>query len=180
MTTKTKKHPEPKKRPSSVGSDAKPNGFVLGSKSKEELKGVHPDLIAIVERAIELTSEDFGVHSGLRTAEEQAELHRRGASQRDGYKRKSEHQEQETGYGHAVDLVPYIAGRLRWEWVPIYKIAAAVRQAAVEQGVRLRWGGVWDRCLNDIPEWAIEREVKAYCRRHPGPDFIDGPHYEIA
>jgi peptidoglycan L-alanyl-D-glutamate endopeptidase CwlK len=52
----------------------------------------------------------------------------------------------------------------------------------MEQGVSLTWGGVWDRRLNDLPADAdgIEAAVKAYCARHPGPDFIDGPHYELA
>jgi peptidoglycan L-alanyl-D-glutamate endopeptidase CwlK len=168
-----------RKTPSKTKTESA-SGFVLGSGSRRELEGVHPDLVAVVERAIELTEQDFTVHSGLRTAEEQAALHKRGASQRDGYKRKSEHQAQASGYGHAVDLVPYIEGKLRWEWKPIYKIAAAMRDAAVEKGLRLRWGGVWDRDLNDIPCWALEAEVKAYCKRHPGPDFIDGPHYEIS
>lgn len=25
----------------------------------------------------------------------------------------------------------------------------------------------------------MRREVDAYCARHPGPDFIDGPHFEL-
>ena len=155
------------------------SAFVLGSGSRSELEGVHPDLVKVVERAIELTSQDFTVHSGLRTAEEQHELYKRGASQRDGYNRKSEHQEQDTGYGHAVDLVPYVAGRLRWEWPLIYPIAEAMHQAAQELGVRLRWGGVWDYPMDDLRGYDMKGEVAAYCRRHPGPDFIDGPHYEL-
>ena len=56
-----------------------------------------------------------------------------------------------------------------------------MRAAAVQKGVRIRWGGVWDRCLNDLPAdpAGLEEAVKAYCARHPGPDFIDGPHFEL-
>lgn len=33
-------------------------GFKLGNKSLSELEGVHPDLVAVVKRAIELTVQD--------------------------------------------------------------------------------------------------------------------------
>ncbi len=152
--------------------------FVLSTRSRAELKGVHPDLIAVVERAIVLTAQDFTVHDGVRTLEQQKALVRSGASKT----LNSRHLVKPDGYGHAVDLVPWIGGKPRWEWKPIYLIALAVRRAAVEQGVGLTWGGVWDRRLTDLPETAagIEAAVKEYCARHPGPDFIDGPHYELA
>ena len=44
--------------------------FNLSQRSKDRLKGVHPDLVAVVERAIELTGVDFGVTCGVRTIEE--------------------------------------------------------------------------------------------------------------
>ncbi|MBU3742387.1 MAG: M15 family metallopeptidase, partial [Candidatus Kapabacteria bacterium] len=105
--------------------------FVLGKGSLKELKGVHPDLVKVVKRAIVLTTQDFTVHDGLRTIEEQREYVARGASTT----LTSRHLT-----GHAVDLVPYINGKLRWEWPPIYAIAEAVRTAAVELDVPLRWG----------------------------------------
>lgn len=33
--------------------------FALGTKSHQSLSGVHPDLVRVVERAIEVTSIDF-------------------------------------------------------------------------------------------------------------------------
>lgn len=164
--------------------------FRLSNRSLTELEGVHPKLIGIVHEAIELTTQDFTVHSGLRSAREQNELYHRGASKLDGYRRKSKHQVQSDGYGHAVDLVPYVAGAgLRWEWPLIYPIAAAMALIADEHNVELRWGGVWDRSMSDylprgigkLEEVAqkMREEVHAYTVRHPGPDFIDGPHYEL-
>lgn len=152
--------------------------FSLSDRSRAELQGVHPDLIWIVERAIALTDQDFCVHDGVRTVEEQKALVRSGASKT----MNSRHLIRSDGFGHAVDLVPWINGQPRWEWKPVYLIAVAVRRAAVERGVALTWGGAWDRRLNDLPADAagIEAAVKAYCARHPGPDFIDGPHYELA
>jgi peptidoglycan L-alanyl-D-glutamate endopeptidase CwlK len=42
--------------------------------------GVHPDLVRVVERAIQITTRDFPVQEGLRTRERQAALVARGAS----------------------------------------------------------------------------------------------------
>ena len=149
--------------------------YVLGRKSLDELRGVDDRLQRVVHRAIHITEQDFSVHDGLRTEAEQAELVRRGASTT----MNSKHL-----IGHAVDLVPYINGKLRWEWGPIYKIAAAVSIAAKSEAVALRWGGVWDRKLSDLPADydGLERAVAAYVARRKKAGkraFIDGPHFEI-
>lgn len=143
--------------------------YVLGAQSLKRLNGVDERLVKVVKRAIELTTVDFSVHEGLRTKARQAELVRTGASKT----MNSKHL-----VGHAVDLVPYVGGKLRWEWPLIYPIAVAMRQASKELGVNLRWGGVWDRELDDLGV-DMKAEVAAYCVRHAGPDFIDGPHYEL-
>lgn len=154
------------------------SGYRLGSRSRQELRGVHPGLVRVVERAICLTTQDFSVHDGIRTEEDQRDLVRRGASKT----MNSRHLRQPDGYGHAVDLVPYVGGRLRWEWPLIYPIAVAMRTAAVEEGISLRWGGVWDRPFLDLEPgttYGMRVAVEQYAARHPGPDFLDGPHYEI-
>ena len=48
-------------------------GFSLSSRSLGKLEGVHPDMVAVVKRAIELTDVDFGVTYGVRTLAEQEE-----------------------------------------------------------------------------------------------------------
>ena len=53
----------------------------LGPASKKELQGVHPDLVAVVQRAIEITVQDFSIHNGIRTLAEQKKLVAAGASQ---------------------------------------------------------------------------------------------------
>lgn len=152
--------------------------FVLGRRSRLALEGVHPKLVAVVERAILICDADFSVHEGVRSKERQAAYLKRGVTRT----MNSKHLVQPDGYGHAVDLVPYIDGQLRWEWPPIYSIAAAVRRAAIELDTELIWGGVWDRSISQLGATAdaIARDVRAYCERHPGPDFIDGPHYQLA
>ncbi len=146
--------------------------YVLGSKSLKELEGVNASLIKVVKRAIELTAQDFSVHDGIRTIEEQKKLVERGASKTMNSRHLS---------GNAVDLVPFINGRLRWEWEPIYIIADAMRSAANEIDIPLRWGGCWDVTFTDTdapPEDLVEDYVAR--RRGAGKRaFIDGPHFEL-
>lgn len=155
--------------------------YTLGAGSRRALAGVHPRLVAVVERAIVLTGQDFAVHDGLRSEAEQRENVRRGVSKT----MASKHMVQADGYGHAVDLVPWINGALRWEWKPIFEIARAMRVAAAEARLPLIWGGVWDRALLDIaPEAAaMETAVNSYVARRRAlgkTAFIDGPHFELA
>lgn len=154
-------------------------GFVLGAKSLAELQGVHPKLALLVRAAIAESPVDFGVHDGLRTEAEQRAYVKAGVSQT----MNSMHRKQADGFGHAVDLVPYINGKLRWEWPPIYRVAATMRAMAVKHAVLVRWGGCW-RSLHDIPPGAaaMERAVVEYgaARRAAGKSvFTDGPHFEL-
>jgi peptidoglycan L-alanyl-D-glutamate endopeptidase CwlK len=120
--------------------------FKLGAKSLAELEGVHPSLVAVVKRAIELTTQDFTVFDGLRTIEEQKEHVRKGNSQT----MKSKHLE-----GRAVDLVPWINNGPRWEPLSAFApIATAMRAAAKELGVPLEYGGDWVS-FKDYPHWQL-------------------------
>ena len=146
--------------------------FKLGEKSVKELQGVHADLVAVVKRAIELSVQDFAVHDGIRTPEEQKEHVASGASQTLDSRHLS---------GHAVDLVPLINGKLRWAWPPIYRIADAVRTAAKELNVPLRWGGAWDINFTDSDDRPEDLLADYSARRKKAGKklFLDGPHFEL-
>ena len=123
--------------------------FALSQRSLRRLVGVHPDLAAVVRRAIVLTPVDFMVTEGLRTPARQAALVRAGASRT----LKSRHLT-----GHAVDVAAMINGQVRWDW-PLYpKIARAFRQAADELDVEIVWGGDWKR-LRDGPHFELDRRT---------------------
>lgn len=151
--------------------------FTLSKKSEARLKGVHPTLVGVVLRALQLADQDFMVLEGLRSMQTQQDYMRRGATRT----LASKHLLQPTGYGHAVDLVPVVRGVPRFEWPLIYPVAAAMQAAAAEQRIPIRWGGVWDRRLSELlpGNAGMKQAVAEYCVRHPGPDFIDGPHYEL-
>ena len=124
--------------------------FRLSARSRDRLKGVHPDLVRVVERAIQLTGVDFMITEGLRTPARQAELVRGGASQTLNSRYLT---------GHAVDVAAWVDGDVRWDW-PLYpRIAAAFKQAARELNTPLTWGGDWPR-LRDGPHFELDR--KAY------------------
>lgn len=122
-------------------------GYVLGKRSKEKLRGVHPDLVSVVERAIELTEQDFTVIEGLRDIDRQRELVKAGKSTT----MNSRHLD-----GHAVDIAPW---PISWDWDEFYPIADAMKQAAEELEVDLEWGGDW-KSFPDGPHYQLSR--KAY------------------
>ena len=147
--------------------------FALGMRSRARLEGVDARLARVVEGAIDITTVDFGVFEGLRSRETQELYLARGVTRTLNSKHCT---------GRAVDLVPWLGGMFRWEWPAIYPIAVAMRRVAIELDVTLRWGGVWDRHLNMLgdSELGLRLAVERYAARHPGPDFLDGPHYELA
>lgn len=118
---------------------------------------------------------DFAVHDGIRQPDEQAALVRHGASQT----LSSMHLEQPDGYGHAVDLVPYINGKLRWEWGPIYEIALAVREESLLLRTDIRWGGCWGLLSNAVDPRDAHAEYESRMRRAGRRPFADGPHFEL-
>lgn len=162
--------------------------YSLGQRSRDNLRGVHPDLIRIIEGAIVSTTVDFGVAGkAVRTAEEQNALFKLGRSQKDGYKSKSNHQPHADGLGHAVDLTPYVGGMFittekAWDYYP--SIASAMSYSAKALGLagRLRWGCNWLEYMSQYGSTALDMKaaIDRYKMAHPGPDFIDGPHFELA
>ena len=156
----------------------------FGQKSLDELKGVHPALVSVATLALKYSHQDFAVHDGLRTPAEQNALFRRGASQIDGYSKIGKHQVQPaTGYGHAVDLVPYVPGRgLVWDWDLIYPICRAMTAASRKLNVPIRWGGCWGHEAIHTMSGDPENWVQAYVKRKRDQGrraFNDGPHYEL-
>lgn len=148
-------------------------GFKLSKRSLSKLEGVSPALVKVVHSAIELTTVDFGVVCGLRTIEEQKQLVASGASRT----MKSKHID-----GHAVDLMAYIGDRASWELTLYDNIADAMRVAAIEEGVAIRWGAAWH--IDDIRDWdgTMQDAMNSYIdlRRSQGrKPFIDGPHFEL-
>lgn len=120
--------------------------YKLGTRSKQNLSGVHPDLVAVVKRAIEITEQDFTVIEGIRNINRQRELVKSGASQTMNSRHLT---------GHAVDIAPY---PLTWDWEYFKPIEVAMKQAAEELEIDLEWGGDW-RSFKDGPHWQLSRKT---------------------
>lgn len=138
--------------------------FVFGQRSKNNLVGVNPKLVKVLNRALEITPADFAVIQGVRSKEEQRKNVAKGVSQT----MNSRHLEQcpidGVCEGNAVDILPTsIKAGMNWELKYFIPVLNAIKQAGDEQGIKLRFGINWK---ND-PSLPIETK------------FIDAPHVEI-
>lgn len=165
--------------------------FKFGQSSLEKLKNLNDPLKNVVMRALELSTLDFSVVETLRAMARQLMLVKTGASKT----LKSRHlADPKTKKANAVDLAAYLDTdgdgdkELSWHWGHAYQVAKAMRAAAIELGINVRWGGVWDKNLNDLSE-DLESEVAHYVLRQKKRQadagkadqavFVDGPHFEL-
>jgi peptidoglycan L-alanyl-D-glutamate endopeptidase CwlK len=125
------------------------NKFIFSQRSEGNLNGIHPDLIKVARRALELSVVDFGVIEGLRTMERQRQLVREGASQT----LKSRHL---TGY--AIDVAAYIGKDISWDWKYYEQISSAFKKASSELKIPIEWGGDW-KTLKDGPHFQLPFEA---------------------
>ena len=150
--------------------------FKLSSRSLERLEGVDERIVPVSQYAIGITKVDFGIPhlGGLRTMDQQRELFEKGASQT----MKSKHLE-----GIAIDTVAYVGPRVSWEINLYDDIADAMKEAAKDVGVKLRWGAAWHIDSIGDYEGSMEDAMNEYIdlRRSQGRrPFMDAPHYELS
>lgn len=151
--------------------------FFLGQISETHLDGTDQRIQACARRAITTTAIDFQVFEGLRTLERQRLLVANGSSRT----LNSEHLT-----GRALDLVPWVGGKLSWRTPLCIQIAIAMREASIYFGTALTWGAVWDRRLSELDPTRLEREIAEYVRRYQaqhGQDehpLHDPDHFQLA
>ncbi len=116
------------------------------------LMGVHPYLYARIDRilaAMAALGFPMFVASGVRSDSEQARLYAQGrtapgpiVTRADGVERKSMHQTQATGYGHAADLAfrddPTTLKIETWDDKQPWAVYGTMAEA-----FGLTWGGRW-------------------------------------
>jgi peptidoglycan L-alanyl-D-glutamate endopeptidase CwlK len=126
------------------------------------MQSLHPDLIRVLNRALQTSPTMFVVTEGLRTLGRQKELVRIGASKT----LKSRHLKQADGYGHAFDFYAYVDtnsdGKIAFEEMSNVRlmlgIADAIKKAAVDEKVSITYGGDW-RKFKDYPHFELDRAV---------------------
>jgi peptidoglycan L-alanyl-D-glutamate endopeptidase CwlK len=119
---------------------------MLTDRCRDRLRGVHPDLVRVVERAAE-SGHTFIVTEGLRTLAQQQRLVTAGASQT----LRSRHLT-----GHAVDLAVLLDGEVSWHWPLYQRLSLGMKAAAQLEGVRIVWGGDWTT-FKDGPHFELDR-----------------------
>lgn len=119
--------------------------FKLSDRSLGRLKGVHPDLVRVVQHAIEISKIDFTVLEGVRTLATQRKYFSAGKTRTMNSRHLT---------GHAVDLAPVVNGEISWDWKHFKPLADAMKAAALAQGVRITWGGDWVT-FKDGPHWEL-------------------------
>ncbi|WP_424829963.1 M15 family metallopeptidase [Ruegeria sp.] len=123
--------------------------FRFGKRSEDCFEAVHPDLVRVARRALEMSSHDFGIHCGLRSIEEQKILVKTG---------KSLTMDSRHVTGHALDAHPWIDGDIPWnDWRAWQRMATTWKRAADDLGIPLEWGGDWARFV-DGPHFQLPRE----------------------
>ena len=144
--------------------------YSLSNRSILEMKGVDKRLFEIVKAAINITELDFAVIDGVRTKAEQRALVEAGAS----WTMNSKHLT-----GRAIDFVPLVANKMCWNIESCAIVAEAMRTAAREQGVRIRWGGAWH--IQDITQFghSLMTASDEYVAMK-GKKDLDGPHIELS
>jgi peptidoglycan L-alanyl-D-glutamate endopeptidase CwlK len=127
------------------------------ARSLSNLKGIHPDLRRVLDRALQESPLDFVVTEGLRTIARQRELLRIGASTT----LKSRHLT-----GHAVDLYAWVdlnlSGKVEFTEMAnprlLKIIADAIKAAAAKENVSIVWGGDWKK-FKDMPHVELDRRA---------------------
>lgn len=121
--------------------------WTFGERSQKNLKGVHPDLIRVMELALKKSEHDFFINEGVRTEARQRDLYAQGRSKpgpKVTWTLVSNHfVNKKTKYGHAVDIYKHPFNAKQTPAVS-KAIAKAVMQAADELDIPVRWGGDWD------------------------------------
>lgn len=119
--------------------------FSFGERSLKRLEGVHPDLVRVMKRAIGCSTIDFSIIEGMRTLATQKKYLASGATRTLNSRHLT---------GHAVDIAPYIDGKIRWDWPLYIELAKVIKKAALEEKVSLQWGGDW-KSFKDGPHWEL-------------------------
>lgn len=127
----------------------------FSERSLKSMKGIHPDLRRVLDRALQESSIAFVVTEGLRTLDRQKELLRIGATTTLNSRHLT---------GHAVDLYANVDidtdGKVTFEEMAnprlMRKIADAIKLSASELNVPIVWGGDWKK-FKDYPHFELDR-----------------------
>lgn len=126
----------------------RPNVFVFGRQSLRKLLVpvdgvyVHPHMVAVAQLALQITTVDFGIFSGVRSLKQQQREVDKGAS----WTLDSRHRT-----GHAIDTPAWVDGKYSWEKRHLGPVCEAFAMAAEMLRIPLAQGRNWTKVP---PDWA--------------------------
>lgn len=121
--------------------------FSFGTRSKERLQGVHPDLVKVLEEAIKESPLDFSITEGLRTKERQKALFDAGKSQTMNSRHLT---------GKAVDIAVIKDGTVTWDFKYYQLVADHIKAVAKDMDIPITWGGDW-QSFKDGPHFELNK-----------------------
>ena len=114
--------------------------YKFGNRSRQALAMVHPDLVKLCNKVLELGLFDFGVTCGYRGQDEQDQLYFEGRS-----KVKWPNSKHNNKPSQAIDFVLYVNGKVDWDNRDSWYMAVGVfRGVAAMLGIKIRVGGDFD------------------------------------
>jgi peptidoglycan L-alanyl-D-glutamate endopeptidase CwlK len=136
--------------------------YKFGMNSLNHRKQVINPLVRIVDRALAYGIMDFSLIESIRSKEKQNKYFMDGRSKLP-WPKGNHNVEHEGELAKALDIVPCINGKLSWKRVHCLTLSGIILAAAVEEGIKLRWGGNWDMDGEPITD----------------QDYQDLVHYEV-
>ncbi len=123
----------------------------LTKRDISRIKECHPKIQKLFfSVAADEKCPNFLVVDGARTVEEQRRNVAKGVSKT----MRSRHIPAKNGYSHAIDVAPFINGKLSWDWKDYYPLAKIIKQHAKKLNVPIEWGGDW-KTFKDGPHWQL-------------------------
>ena len=116
----------------------------FGASSRNRLNTCHMDIVKVLEQAIK-NGPDFSVICGHRNQVDQRKAFDEGLSQV-----KYPNSKHNAMPANAVDIVPY---PVDWDDLNRFRVLAGyILGTADAMGIKLRWGGDWDRDYDESNE----------------------------
>lgn len=129
----------------------------FGTTSVKNIIMLTYDLQWILREALALEIIDFTVVCAYRNEEDQTSAYESGNS-----KVRWPNSKHNKNPAEAMDVVPYINGKISYEYVHCCVLAGVILAVAKKLGVGIRWGGNWDMDYEPVTD----------------QDFQDLAHYE--
>ena len=122
------------------------SGFTYGARSTAHLNTCHPDLRRVAKTALVVSPIDITIVCGLRQQRAQDEAFAMGLSRKRWPDSRHNGVAPDYDESTALDFAPWINGTIHWnDTGSFYVVAGIFLAAAGWEGVKVRYGGDWDR-----------------------------------